>query len=460
MPETITYLSICGMLGYGFPEETLVRVRDEQLAFVGVDGGSTDPGPYYLGSGKGFVKPLQIRRDLELALELARDKQIPLIIGSSGGSGAKPHVDGFVEILLDIAKQRGDAFKLAVIYADLDHSVIKKALVEERISPCGPVPELQLEQIDRIHNPVAQFGVEPIIGALEAGADVIVSGRCCDTAVFASYPIWKGIDPGLAMHCAKIAECGALCAVPVGANDSLLCTISPDSFVVEPVNPDRRCTPESVAAHSLYEQPNPECFFEPEGMVDMRETVFEQYRPRAVKAHGTRLRPPQKKTLKLEGAVLKGYRAVTIAGTCDPMVIAYIDELEAGVRKGVAANLKGVVDEDAYRLIFRRYGLDAATFVKPEPAAAPHEIGLMIEAVAPTQDLADTIVSLARSTALHQPFPGRKATAGNLAFPFSPSDLSGGPVYEFALYHLMEVDDPESMFPVNLYTIGGSNTTS
>jgi hypothetical protein len=35
----------------------------------------------------------------------------------------------------------------------------------------------------------------------------------------------------------------------------------------------------------------------------------------------------------------------------------------------------------------------------------------------------------------------RKSTAGNLAFPFSPSDVKMGAVYEFSLYHLVKVDD-------------------
>ena len=452
MPE-IKYLSVCGMLGYGFPEEGLRRSLAEDLAFIGADGGSTDPGPYYLGSGKGFVKEMQIRRDLELALLAARRKNIPLIIGSAGGSGAKPHVDAFVEVLLDIAGINNLHFKLAVIYADLTRATLAKALKAKRLAPCGPVPELTAEKIKRVCNPVGQFGTEPLIQALAGGADVIVSGRCCDTAVFAAYPIWKDFDPALALHCAKIAECGALCAYPAGANDSLLCTLRQDHFIVEPVNPEKKCTPESVAGHSLYEQPDPECFYEPEGMIDMRQSNFEQMASRAVKVSGTVLRTSAKRTLKLEGAELKGYRTVTIAGICDPMVIAHLDDLENGVRKAVRANLKGVVAENAYQLIFRRYGLDATTFVKPVNPALPHEIGLMIEAIAPTQKLADNILSLARSTALHQAFEGRKATAGNLAFPFSPSDLSGGEVYEFSLYHLMEIDDPKKMFPVKYVNV-------
>ena len=46
-------------------------------------------------------------------------------------------------------------------------------------------------------------------------------------------------------------------------------------------------------------------------------------------------------------------------------------------------------------------------------------------------------------------YEGRISTAGNLAFPFSPSDCKVGEVFEFNVYHLMRVDDPAELFPVN-----------
>jgi hypothetical protein len=92
MNDEICYLSLCGMLGYGYASESLANAFRGQLDFIGVDAGSTDPGPYYLGSGKGFVKPLLVKRDLSLVLKPALDRKIPLIIGSAGGSGARPHV--------------------------------------------------------------------------------------------------------------------------------------------------------------------------------------------------------------------------------------------------------------------------------------------------------------------------------------------------------------------------------
>ena len=68
-------------------------------------------------------------------------------------------------------------------------------------------------------------------------------------------------------------------------------------------------------------------------------------------------------------------------------------------------------------------------------------------------ETADTLCSLARSTLLHFGYEGRIATAGNLAFPFSPSDLRAGEVYEFSLYHLLETD-PLALFPLTVEELG------
>ena len=449
-PASLTYLSLCGMLGYGFPEESLERGLQAGPAFIGVDAGSTDPGPFYLGSGKSFVHPEQVKRDLTLALKAARHLNIPLIIGSAGGAGAAPHVSEFLEVLLEIARSNDLHFKLATIAADIDAETLVTAMRAGELRPCGPVPEASEQAICDCTHRVAQMGTDPIIAALRAGADVIVAGRCCDTAIFAALPILRGYDPGLALHSAKIAECGTLCAVPGGANDALLVTLERDSFTVCPVNPEKRCLPETVAAHSLYEQPSPHQFVEPEGTVDMRHSVFEPLDERRVRVRGTRLLPPAEQTVKVEGARRVGCRSLTLAGTCDPKVIENLDVIEIAVRTKVGEMTAGIPDADKVELLFRRYGLDAVMGTPPVPGHIPGEVGLVIEAIAPTRELADAAVSLARSTALHQGFAGRKTTAGNFAFPFSPSDLHGGDVYEFALYHLLTVADPAALFPITI----------
>ena len=436
--KMLRYLSLCGLLGYGYALESLENALKEELDFVGVDAGSTDPGPYYLGSGKNFVKNLQVKRDLSLILPVIRKRNIPLIIGSSGGAGAAPHVNGTLEIIKEIAKEQDLSFRIAVIYSDLPEGFVKKA-ADGHLFSCGGSPDFDPAMADSLTNAVAQFGTAPVIEALEKKFDIILAGRCCDTAVFASYPIWKGFDPGLALHAAKIAECGALCARPVGANDSLVVEMYEDHFTVEPPNPARTCTPDSVAAHSLYEQPDPNCFYEPEGKIDLSGCTFEQIGERKVLVKGSTLVPAEKETTKLEGAFLAGYRAITIAGLRDPSGIRHLKEIEEGVRASVAQSAN-FVKEGEYSLRFLRYGLDAVTGDnEKENPVLPREVGLVIEAVASTQEKADALVGLARSKALHQGFPDRKATAGNLAFPFSPSDFSGGAVYEFALYHLTDL---------------------
>lgn len=84
---------------------------------------------------------------------------------------------------------------------------------------------------------------------------------------------------------------------------------------------------------------------------------------------------------------------------------------------------------------------------EPDPVAG-HEICVMFEAIGKTQEIANTVCASMRSTLLHYGYPGRKSTAGNLAFPFAPSDVPFGPVYRFSVYHLMEIPDPKEPFPV------------
>ena len=72
MTKEVRLLSTSAILGYGFPETSLRAGLERQPHAIGVDGGSVDPGPHYLGSGKPFCSPIAIRRDLRLMLNAAR----------------------------------------------------------------------------------------------------------------------------------------------------------------------------------------------------------------------------------------------------------------------------------------------------------------------------------------------------------------------------------------------------
>jgi len=457
MTEKITILAPNGFLGYGFPEESFRKGLSAAPDFIGVDAGSTDPGPYYLGSGQSLAKRAQLKRDLAIIVRGARQLGIPLIIGSAATGGGEPHLAFLLDILHEISREEALHFKLAVIHAEIDPRIVKAALDAGKVHPMPGVDGRPLTHgdIDGCTRIVGQMGTEPFIRALEQGAEVIVAGRSCDTAVFAALPIQQGMNPGLAFHLAKILECGALCAAPGSANDSLLGVLHHDHFLVTPQNPRRRCTTVSVAAHGLYEQAHPFRFYEPEGVVDASQADFQQVDERTVRVSGARFMASQTgQTIKLEGARLCGYRAVSVAGIRDALVIAHLDEIEEGLQEQLQRDLPAEILADGYQLNFICYGRDGVLGAhEPLRHATPHEIGLVIEAIAGSQEWADTVCALARSSALHFGFEGRKSTAGNLAFPFSPSDFQGGPVYEFSVYHLMETDDPAPLFAVDLQTV-------
>ena len=67
--------------------------------------------------------------------------------------------------------------------------------------------------------------------------------------------------------------------------------------------------------------------------------------------------------------------------------------------------------------------------------------------------MADSICGTLRSSFLHYGYEGRKSTAGNLAFPFAPSDISFGAVYEFSVYHLMKVNNGIDNFKIEFVRI-------
>jgi hypothetical protein len=265
--------------------------------------------------------------------------------------------------------------------------------------------------------------------------------------VFAALPVLKGYDLALALHMGKILECAAIAASPGSGSDSLFGYLHDDCFVLEALNPERTCTKLSVAAHTLYEKSDPYSLPGPGGRLDLRQTNFQELPGGKVKVWGTRFVPTEKYFLKLEGARRVGFRTISIAGVRDPIMISQIDEIIAAVKERVADNFRDLRD---YQLHVHRYGKDGV-MGSLEPQAQPaHELGLVMEAVAPTQEIADTICSFFRSTLLHYGYPGRKSTAGNLAFPYSPSDISAGAVYRFNVYHLLEVDDPKGLFSMEI----------
>ncbi|MBE6969085.1 MAG: DUF1446 domain-containing protein [Ruminococcaceae bacterium] len=441
-------LSPTGIVGYGFPEASFQAGIALKPDLIACDGGSTDPGPYYLGSGNPFTTATGVKRDLTLMLTAAIELGIPMVVGTAGGSGATPHLEREIGIIREIAAEHKLSFKMATISSEFEKPFLIEELRAGRIKPLGPAPELTEEEINATSHVVAQMGVEPIIEALKAGAQVILCGRAYDPASFAAPAIYAGYDEALATHVGKIIECASIAATPGSGSDCIMGYLGEDYFRVEPLNPIRKCTPLSVSAHTLYEKANPYLLPGPGGTLDLRGCSFEQYDERSTKVKGTVMIPADPYTVKLEGTKLAGYRTVSICGNRDPIFIEHLDEVLENVKREALANFK---DFDA-RLDFIVYGRNGVMgSLEPTPVVTSHEVGIVIDAVADTQEHANAVCSVARSTMLHYGYEGRIATAGNLAFPFSPSDIKVGPVYTFNVYHLLETDDPAGLFPRTEY---------
>jgi hypothetical protein len=180
---------------------------------------------------------------------------------------------------------------------------------------------------------------------------------------------------------------------------------------------------------------------------------FDQVTERAVRVAGSRWVPDAVYKIKLEGAELFGFRTICIAGARDPSVIAHLDEM-LGDATARARRQFGDLDPASWQVHYRVYGRDGVMGrLEPTPQAG-HEVGLIIETIAATQEQASSICMFVHAAILHYGFPGRTSTAGNLAFPFSPQDMPAGPVHRFSIYHLMEIDDGSSLFPIRLVEVG------
>jgi Domain of unknown function (DUF4387)/Acyclic terpene utilisation family protein AtuA len=479
MKKELRILTPIGMLGYSFSESLFWDAIEEGVDAIILDSGSTDSGPSKLALGQTVVSRQSYRRDLDILVAACQSHRIPVLIGmipseyyvmmeiihlsttgSAGGDGSRAHVDMFVEIIEDIVRTRGyRSMKVVSIDAELDKDIVRRSLEKRQISPCTPaVPELTESDIHDASRIVAQMGLEPWLKAMKEHPDfdIIVGGRSYDPAPYAAFCVQNGItDLGIAYHMGKILECGALCAKPKSAE--AVAIVRNDSFDIFPVNPHAKCTKLSVAAHTLYEKSRPDLLLGPGGALDLTATTYEQLPDgRTVRCRGAKFIPETTYTLKLEGAKCSGYRAIFTGGFRDPILIPQLDSFLDRGKAIVKSKCPFPCD-----INFHLYGKNALMqSLEPNSDAVPHEVGLVGEARAETQEQATHVTSMARVYCMHAPYAAQKATAGSFGMPTAPFDIPMGPVSEFNIYHIMPVEDPVALFPISVRTIKGADTAT
>lgn len=402
MPKLIyRVVSACGALGYGYPRESLESALRGQVDAIICDGGSMDAGPYYLGTGTEYFEREAVKLDFRHMVEAGARIGCPVILGSSGMAGGDRNVDWMIATAKEVFAELGiKGAKVAVIRSEIDPEIIIKEFRAGALRATGAGPDLDEASL-RESTIVGQMGIHPLITALESGAQFILAGRSCDIALFASDMIRRNIDAGLAYHVGHVLECGALACDPGSPSDCLVAEIYDDgSAIFTAPNPTRRCTAYSIAAHSLYEESHPQLQYYPEGILVMEKTQFFSRDGRSAGIRNSRFvhsARPWPWSIKLEGSRRLGARKVSLIHL-DPADLAKIPP-------------------DV--LVYGRNGVQA------QPVdASQRELGIIVETIGKTREAAVLLASLLTHYLIHYGYPGRKATAGNIAYPLSPNLIS------------------------------------
>jgi hypothetical protein len=436
-----------GMLGSGFRKESLEAAMAAGAELIGCDAGTTDGGPAYLATARPAFSAQALRRDLALILAAAQRSGARVVIGSAGMAGTDAGVDLLAGMVREIAAGLSWRCRLARIYAEIERPRLAMLAAQDRIRPLPPAGPLTEADIASTLRAVAVMGVEPLQAALNAGAQVVIAGRCTDAAIFAALPIGAGYSAGLAWHMGKILECGAACVEQRAAPDCLLGVIDGEGFEVRPLRLDYRCTPQSVASHALYETGDPHVLVEPSGTLLLAGSRYEAVDDRSVRVTGSRFEPAGDYTNKIEGVRLLGHSAIVLGGIRDPFILAGLDAWLAGIEAQVAERFAAAFPGADYDVVTRVYGRDGVMGpLEPTPRVAGHEVGILWDVIAPTQELASAMASSLAHLALHYPIPKWAGLITGVALAFSPAAVPRGPVHAFHLNHVALARDPLELF--------------
>ena len=436
-------VSATGMLGSGYREDSLDKAIELGARMIGCDAGSTDPGPGPLATGTCMFSKAAVKRDTEIMVSRAVAANIPLVIGSAGTSGSDAGLLWMRDIVREIAAERGLHFKLAAIHSEVAKETVREHLRAGKARALPPSAPLAEADIDAALHIVAMMGVEPIQAAVASGAQIVVAGRSSDTSVFAALPLAAGFAPAVVWHMAKILECGAAAVAHRLAPDSMMAVVREDAFDVFPLREDYRCTPQSVASHTLYENADPFDLREPSGTLDTREARYEAISERAVRVSGSRFTP----TIKLEGVRQGGYSTILMGGVRDPFILAGLDDWLKQLDDNIRVRVASMVGNRHYEIVTRVYGRDGVMgALEPERQVGGHEIFILWDVISDSQELSHAIAASVSHLAVHNPIPKWHGLISGVAFPYSPPELDRGPVYEFHLNHVLVPKTPTSLF--------------
>lgn len=453
--EMVKVLIPSGALGLGYDRAALARGVACQPDIIAIDGGSTDSGPHYLGSGTSKYSRHSTKSEWRELMAARAEAKVPLVIGTAGTCGADSAVDWLVEITQEIAVETRAKLKVAVLKSGQDPKAVAAALASNRVSPLEPAPELSSDALLSCSNIVALAGAEQVQAALATGADIIIAGRTTDTAIISALPLSRGCHAGAAWHGAKIGECGALATTNPNSG-TILIEFDSEGCTVIPMGEAAKATPQTISAHMLYENADPHILYEPGGHLDVSNASYTGFDDTRVRITGSEWVPSHRYTVKLEGARLAGYQTVSMALVREPRYVAHIRQWSDDIvaRCSVKARERlGLTDND-FTLELRLIGVDATLGPLETNPAGASEVGVLGVVTAESQELAGEIAKLLNPYLLHHPLTENEEMP-TFAFPFSPPEMDRGEIYEFCVNHVLELSDPMEAFRLTTMDLAG-----
>lgn len=439
-----------GALGLGYDRAALARGIAAKPDIIAIDGGSTDSGPHYLGTGTSKYSRNSTKAEWAELMAARAEAAVPLVIGTAGTCGADDAVDWLVDITREIAAERGESLKLAILKSGQDSETLVQALAAGRITDLPAAPQISAEILRDCTNIVALAGAEQIQAALETGADIVIAGRTTDTAILSALPLARGCHAGGVWHGAKIGECGALATTSPNSG-TILIDFDETGFTMTPMGVDARATPHTVSAHMLYENSDPYILYEPGGHLDVRGATYTALDDRTVRVEGSEWVVSDRYTVKLEGSRKAGFQTVSMALVRDARYVEHINDWCADIVEKCTAKAQARVGGQ-FDIELRVIGQNATLGALDTHAVVGTEVGVMGIVTAETEALSREVAKMLNPYLLHHPLTEQEEMP-TFAFPFSPPEMARGAIYEFCLNHVLELDDPMQAFRLTIEDI-------
>nr|CAB3262767.1 uncharacterized protein LOC100182932 [Phallusia mammillata] len=303
------------------------------------------------------------------------------VISNAGGTNPK----ACAAMLMDVAKKQGQDLKVAVVLGDDMMPKFTQKQLNSSIRELGtnqPLPKSVMSMN-------AYFGALPIKEALDLGADVVVTGRCVDSALVLA-PLmhtfgWCHTDydklaaGSLAGH---LLECGAQSTggiftdwmnVPDWENIGFPiaeCKEDGDFIVTKPESTGGMVTPATVAEQLVYEIGDPAAYILPDVVCDFTNVKLTETSKDQVLVQGVRGLPPTD-SFKVCATYLDGFRTTAVFSVAGKRAIAKGHRTASSIinrvrgifsRLGMAdfrqVNIQAVGDESGFGENRRAYGID------------------------------------------------------------------------------------------------------